>query len=120
MSANIKFEGFFEAYFKKVEPYEIELLGTMLTIQGRQIPIGDQYLHSAMKVFSRASLCKRCEMTAIVETDGNMQYVSNGSDLTSDYILSKVFSFGDKKNWQRLTPGEVPSKETQINGFYYG
>lgn len=119
MSATIKFEGVFSAYFTKVEPYEIVLEGTKLSIQGREIPIADRYLFSALKVFAQAANNKKCMLTGIIESDGNLQYTSISGMNKADYYLSRAFSFGSEKHWKRLSPGSIPSENTEATGFLY-
>ena len=121
MSATIKFDGTFQAYFTGVKPSDITLDGTTLKIQGRRIPIGEKYLYSAMEVFSYAALKKRSEIKAVIESDGNMQYTDYCSDYKADYFANKILSFGTQKIWHRLHQNVVPSEDTHRDGndYYY-
>lgn len=121
MSATIKFDGTFQAYFTGVEPSDVTLDGAVLKIKGRRIPIGDKYLYSAIEVFSYAALKKRSEIKAIIESDGNMQYTDYCSDTKADFFANKILGFGTQKTWYHLRQNVVPSESTHKDGndYYY-
>ncbi len=119
MRAKITFEGTFQAYFPRVEPNDIVLEGTVLTIQGREIPIADQYLFSAVSVFAHAAASVKAEMTAIIEGDGNMLYSGYNAVSKTDYFLGKILGAGAQKQWSRLAPGSLPNADTYLVGSEY-
>lgn len=115
MSSKISFIGAVYTHeFSDVKSGDIILSGKHLSIQGVQIPVGENCLYKAMAMFAYYSAYPKATIKVMIESDGKLQYVARHFDGSIVKAINKVLSFGTfSDKWEYIFPGKHAPKDDE-------
>lgn len=120
MSVTIKFDGVYRNKIRKVNPDDIVLQGKRLTIKGVNIPIIESRLYDVFYFLEKQTRYKHGETTLILLNNGDVKYISEVNNSSSDYYIGMVLGFGTVKISQTLFRNveKIPDDDVYLIGDY--
>lgn len=122
MSITVKFDGKYQGTIHGVTPHDVKIIGKRLFVKGVIIPIKNNLIFRAFKVFEDAANSQCGTLYIEFRANGDVMYSNETSTHgVLDWGIGKILGFGSPKYWQHISNdgfSSAPDDDTYMEGKY--